>query len=69
MNLDLDIVREGVVNLITTLEEHSNIASFLHSDLIYPQKIFIKIQHYIDTGSIKDLIHSAKVSLNYLINL
>jgi hypothetical protein len=62
INLDKEIYRDGVKNLMFTLEGHANIAPFLHLDIIYPQKILVKIVSFEDSGSIKDLINNINVS-------
>jgi len=68
LNLDKEIIREGVNKLIFTCENNTNICSFIHLDLLYPQKMLIKVQHQEENGSLKDIIHNNNVKFNIFIN-
>ena len=59
INLDKEIFREALKNLLFTLESNTNICGYLHLDLIYPQKMLIKIQNLEEKGSLRDLIHNS----------
>lgn len=64
LNYDKEVNREGLKNLLFNLESISNCGSFLHLDMLYNQKILIKIQQIYTNGSIKDLIFKNSVSFN-----
>lgn len=69
LNYDKEVNREGLKNLLFNLEAISNCSSFLHIDMLYNQKILIKIQQIYSNGSIKDLIYKNTVSSILLRNL
>jgi hypothetical protein len=62
LNLDKEIIREGLKKLIFTCENSTGICSFIHLDLLYPQKMLIKVQHQEESGSLKDIIYNNNVS-------
>ena len=67
LNLDKESNREALKNLIFLLENFNGVCSFIHLDLMYPQKMLIKIQHQEETGSLKDSLFGVNVSIILLL--
>ncbi len=57
-NLDLSdqSIREKFLKLFRSFN-HMNIMTYLHLDVLITQKLLIKVQNYVENGTIRDLIY------------
>ncbi len=69
VNFDDEMLKENFCSLILSLNNHQNLVSCFHLDVLKNHNLLVKIEKFHPAGSLRDLIYGTvnKININYLL--